>query len=108
MPRLPARLAGPVSVTAAAATQITVPAAHTYIVRHIHLTNTTGAAATITASIGVDAATTELFTGKSIPANDVYDWFGLLVLNAAETLRTLSSVNNALTITINGDDYTLG
>lgn len=108
MPRLPARLYGPTSVTAAAATVITVPAGHTYIVRHLHLTNTTGSAATITASIGVDAATTELFTAKSVAANDVYDWFGLLVLTAAETLRTLSGTNNALTLTINGDDYTIG
>lgn len=108
MPRTPSRLYGPASVTAAAATLITVVANHLYIIRHIHVVNTTGSAATLTASVGADAVGTRLLSGKSIAANDVYDWFGLLVLNSAETFRTLAGTDLALTISIFGDDYVAG
>jgi len=108
MPRISTRVYGPTSQPTGPTTLFTIATATTYIIRNIHVVNTTGSAATLTMSVGVDAATTELFTAKSVAANDVYDWYGPLTLVAAETLRTLAGTNNALTVTITADVLTVG
>lgn len=108
MPRLPSRLYGPALLTNVDAQLISPAAGHTFVIRHIHINNTSGSAATFILSVGADAAGTELFTSKSVAANDVYDWFGLLIVNATESFRGHAGTTNVLNITINGDDYTLG
>jgi hypothetical protein len=60
------------------------------------------------ASIGADAAGTEIFTGKSVAANDVYDHYCALVMDAAEILQAFSGTNAALNLTVYGEEITLG
>lgn len=102
----PVRIAGPILMTSGAQTYYTVPAGATAIVRHIHIVNTSGTAATATLSIGADAAGTRLLSGRSIPANSEYDLGIFLVLAAGETLRGLAGTTNVLTLTVNGVEVT--
>ena len=96
------RLSGPTLLTAAAATQYTVPASTTAILRNIHVSNETAIAATFTMSIGTDAAGKRLFTAFTVGANDVLDWSGFIVLAAAEIIQAFSGTASALTLTISG------
>lgn len=106
MARTPKRLAGPVSISGAAATKYTVPSVTKTIIRHIHLSNPTGGALTVTVSIGTDAAGTRIFDAYSIAAGAVLDHFCYYVLEAAEVLQAGSS--GAVVMTVDGDEITLG
>jgi hypothetical protein len=114
MARTPKRLAGPAQVSNGAATKYTVPAGTKTILRHIHVQNPSGSAATFTLSIGADAAATRLLDAFSIPAaaagvtGSVVDFFCYYVLEAAEIIQAFSGTNNVLTLTLNGDELTLG
>jgi hypothetical protein len=114
MARTPKRLAGPAQVSNAAATKYTVPLATKTVVRHIHVQNPSGAAVTFTLSIGADAAATRLFDAYSIPAaaagvvGSVFDHFCYYVLETGEILQAFAGTNNILTLTIDGDEITLG
>src|SRR6266850_4598306 len=103
MARTPKRLAGPAQVSNAAATKYTVPASTKTVVRHIHVSNTTAAAVTLTMSIGADAAGTRIFDAYTIAAGAVLDHFCYYVLEAAEVIQALAGTNNILTLTIDGD-----
>lgn len=107
MARTAKRLAGPLLVTNAVVTRYTVPALTKTIIRHIHISNP-GASITLDMSIGADAAATRIFDDFPVPATNVYDWYGYVVMDAAEILQTLASVTNQITITIFGDEITLG
>lgn len=107
MARIPKRLHGPALVTNAAATKYTTPALTKTIIRHIHVSNP-GAAVTLTLSVGADAAATRHFDAKPIPATDVYDWYGYLVVDAAEIVQAFASVTNQLVLEIFGDEIVLG
>lgn len=96
------RLSGPALLTGSAATVYTVPASTTTILRSIHVSNETGTAATLTLSIGTDAAGKRLFTAFSVAANDVLDWSGFIVMTAAEILQAFSGTASALTLTTSG------
>lgn len=97
------RLAGPTQPGTSAGTLYTVPASTTTIVRHIHVTNTTTSAVTLTLGIGAaGTAANLLFSAYPIPANGVLDWSGFLVLSAAEILSALAGTATALTIVVNG------
>lgn len=108
MPRTPKRLYGPALVTNAAATKYTVPATTKTILRHIHVQNPTGSAVTFTLSIGADAAATRVFDAFSIAAGQVLDHMCYYTLEAAEIVQALAGTTNVLTLTIGGDEYTLG
>ena len=114
MARTPKRLAGPAQVSNAAATKYTVPAATKTIVRHIHVQNPSGSPVTFTLSIGADAAGTRLFDAFSIPAAaagvtaSVLDHFCYYVIDATEVIQAFAGTNNILTLTIDGDEITLG
>lgn len=114
MARTPVRMSGPAQVSNAAATKYTVPATTLTIMRHIHIQNPSGSAVTFTMSIGADAAATRIFDAYSIPAagagvtGSVLDFFGYWVLAAAEIVQAFAGTNNVLTLTVNGDQYTLG
>lgn len=108
MAKTPKRLAGPAAVTNAAATKYTVPALTKTIIRHIHVSNTSAGAVNFTMSIGADAAGTRIFDAYTIAAGEVLDHFCYYVVDAAEIIQALGSVNNQLTLTINGDEITLG
>lgn len=75
------------------------------IVRSIHISNTTGTAATITLGLNAGAAlaaANQFLSALSIPANSTYDWSGFQVLNASATIRALQGTASALTVTIAG------
>lgn len=114
MARTPKRLAGPAQVSNAAATKYTVPAATKTIVRHIHVQNPSGSAVTFTLSIGADAAGTRIIDAFSVPAAaagvvaSVVDWYVYYVLEATEVVQAFAGTNNILTLTIDGDELTLG
>ena len=72
---------------------------------HIHVVNKTGSAATFSlwlGATGANAAGTELFNGKSVAANDVYDWYGRLKMLSTDFLVGGAGTATALTITIEG------
>ena len=102
------RLAGPAQLSNSAATKYTVPAATKTIVRHIHVQNPSGSAVTFTMSIGTDAAATRIFDAYSIAPGAVLDHFCYYVVDAAEIIQGLAGTNNILTLTIDGEEITLG
>lgn len=114
MARIPKRLYGPALVATGPATVYTVPALTKTIIRHIHVSNPSGSAVTLTMSIGADAAGTRLLGAYSIPAaaagvsDNVRDFFYYQVMDAAEILTLSAGTNNILVITINGDEIVLG
>jgi len=102
------RLFGPVHLTNAAAFIFTVTATTKTVIRHIHLSNPSGAAIGVTASIGADAAATRIFDAYSLPAGATYDWYGYIVMDAAEVLQAFASTTAVVTMTVFGDELTLG
>ena len=114
MPRTAKRLYGPAQIATGPATVYTVPALTKTIIRHIHLQNPSGSPVTFTLSIGADAAGTRLWATYSIPAaaagvtDSVRDIFLYQIVDAAEIVTLSAGTNNILTITINGDEITLG
>ncbi len=107
MPGTPKRIAGPAYLAAAAADIYTPPAATIYtMIRHIHIANKTGTAATATLYVGAtggSAAGTELFGTKSVAANDTFDFYTALRMDSTDFLTGLSGTANALVITVEGD-----
>lgn len=108
MPGTPKRLAGPVALSATLTTNVyNQTRTEIYdVIRHIHVVNKTGAAATFSlwlGATGANAAGTELFSGKSVPANDVFDWYGNLRLDSTDFLVGGASAATTLTITISGE-----
>ena len=114
MARTAKRLYGPAVVSNAAATKITVPGLTKTIIRQIHVQNPSASAVTFTISIGADAAGTRLYDAYSIPAAAAGVTGSVLVLNvywivdAAEIVQAFAGTNNILTLTIFGDELTLG
>ncbi len=91
-------LAGPVGFTA---TQPCI------ILRHIRIVNKTAGAVTFSlwkGANGANAAGTEVIgIGKSIPANDVYDWYGMMRFDAADFLVGGASAEMSLSIQGEGE-----
>jgi hypothetical protein len=102
------RLAGPAQISNAAATKYTCPALTKAVIRHIHVQNPSASAVTFTMSIGADAAATRIFDAYSIAANSIFDHFGIYIVDAAEIVQALAGTNNILTLTIDGEELTLG
>lgn len=114
MPRTPKRLFGPAQVATGPATVYTVPALTKTIVRMLHVQNPSGAAVTLSASVGADAAATRFFDAYSIPAkaagvtDSVRTIFLYLVLEPGEVLQLSAGTNNILTVIGTGDECTAG
>ena len=108
MARIAKRLAGPMLVDLTDELIYTVPAVTKTIVRHIHYVNATAAAVTLTISVGADTAANRIFDAYSVAAGAVIDFYPLLVLEAAETLRAHASADDTTTLTINGEEIVLG
>lgn len=99
------RLAGPAALTGAAATKYTVPANIRTVVRHIHISNTSAGAITVTLSIGVDAAGTRIFDAVVIAAGAVLDHYCYYVLTAAEVIQAWQNTGGTTgVLTIDGDE----
>jgi hypothetical protein len=110
MPTTRKRLFGPAQLTNAAATKYTVPPLTKARITHIHVENP-GAATTLTMSIGADAAGTRIFDALAIPAGAQgtvpYPWVNF-VMEAAEILQAYAGNTLQLTLTIDGEEITLG
>lgn len=110
---------GPVALSATLTTNILNPGTTTggvastaspwdklkIILKHVRITNKDTVARTFSlylGATGANAAGTEVIgTGKSIAANDVYDWFGILPLYTADFL--VGGASAATTLTIEGE-----
>lgn len=102
------RLAGPLALTTTLTTNVYNPGSASVdeIIRHIHIANKTGSAATFSlylGATGANAAGTELWVSKTVAANDAFDWYGLLRLASTDFLVGGSNTATALTITISGE-----
>lgn len=77
------------------------------ILRHIRWVNKTAGAVTFShwlgATGGNTAGTEVLGQGKSIPANDVYDWYGYLRIDSADFLVGGASANTSLSMEGEGE-----
>lgn len=109
---------GPVALTTTLTTNILNPAAAgsgtgytptaSYIIlKHIRIVNKTGSAATFSLWIGAtggNAAGTEFMgIGTSVPANSYVDWYGQLILKAADFLVGGAGTATALTLEAEGE-----
>lgn len=104
------RTFGPVALTTTLTTNIynNTSALIYDVIRHIHIVNKTGSAATFSlwlGATGANAAGTELFNGHSIPANSTYDWYGALRMASTDFLVGGSNTATALTITGEGEQF---
>jgi len=98
------RLYGPAQPGTSPATIYTVPVARTAQLQSITVCNTTAIDATITISIGSDAAATRIVSGLVIPANGFLIIAAGYVLTADEVLQASQGTASALTLTINGTE----
>ena len=91
-------LSGPVGFT---------PTQPYIVLRHIRIVNKTAGAVTFSLWLGATGANTAgtevIGIGKSIPANDVYDWYGLLRLNSTDFLVGGASAATSLSIQGEGE-----
>jgi hypothetical protein len=102
------RLYGPALLSNSAATVLTAATGMDTMLRHIHVKNTSGSAATFTLSIGTDAAGTRLFDALTVPARKSFEWYGETSLDEGEIVQAYSGTNNVLNLTINGVTKTVG
>lgn len=78
------------------------------VLRHVHIANKTGSAATFTLYIGGtggNVAGTEWFTAYSVAANSVFDWYGMLKLTSTDFIVGGAGTATALTIMAEGEQY---
>ena len=102
------RIAGPLALTTALTTNVynNTSALIYDVIRHIHIANKTGTAATFTlylGATGANAAGTELWGAKSVAANDAFDWYGVLKMVSTDFLVGGAGTTTALVITIMGE-----
>lgn len=101
------RASGPALVSNAAATKYTVPTGRRAVIRHLHVNNPTGSAATFTWSIGADAAGTRELDAFSILAGTSLDDFGPYTMEAGEILQAFSGTNNVLVLHLDVEETLL-
>jgi len=80
------------------------------VIRHIHIVNKTGAAATFSlwlGASGANAAGTEIFNGHSIPANSTFDYYCALRLDSTIFLVGGSNTATALTLILELEEYVI-
>jgi hypothetical protein len=109
---------GPVALTTTLTTNILNPATTTggvnggssnqyIIIRHLRIVNKTGTAATFSlwkGATGGNAAGTEVVgIGKSVPANDSIDWYGMMRFDTADFLVGGAGTTTALSIQGEGE-----
>jgi hypothetical protein len=71
------------------------------VLKHIHIANKSGAAATFSLWLGAtggNVAGTELFTDVSIEAGDYFDWYGNIFMDNGDFLVGGSDTATALTL----------
>ncbi len=101
--KLLARQQIPNSVT----TIYTVPADTQAIIKRVRVANPAGSGdVACTLYVNGTAAANQIMPAVTIPEGGFAEDDGAITLNAADTLRALGSVNNALTITVHGVEIT--
>lgn len=112
MPKQLKRLAGPtaLNVTNTSESSLCTPAAGTQaVLRHIQATNTDPAATHyLCISIGADIAANRIVDQVAIAPNSEYARWVSHVIAAAEIVCASADTNAKVTLTINGDLYTVG
>ena len=98
------RLFGPAALTNAAATKYTVPAGLRGIIRHVRITNPSGAPVNVTVSVGADAAGVRLLDAVPFAAGAEKDYYWYLTLAAAEIIQAFASTTGVVIMTINGEE----
>jgi hypothetical protein len=104
------RTAGPVALSATLTTNVynNTSALIYDVIKHIHVANKTGTAATFSlwlGATGANAAGTELFLAVNVPANSVVDHWMNLKMTSTDFLVGGSGTAAALTITIEGEQF---
>ena len=102
------RLVGPVALSSTYTTNVfNASSALIYsVIRHIHVTNKTGAAVSFRLYIGAtgaNAAGTELFYDQPVQGFASFDYYGALYMASTDFLVGGASAATSLTITIEGD-----
>lgn len=102
------RIVGPIALTNTLTTNVYNNASALIydIIKHIHVANKTGSAATFSLWLGLTGANTagtELFNAVTVAANGVFDWYGSLRMDSTDFLVGGSGTATALTITIEGE-----
>jgi hypothetical protein len=106
-----AALFGPALVATGPTTLFTPSATTLAYVMVIWVSNPTASAVSLTVSIGADAAATRIIgtnTVANIPANSVTPFYGPWVVGPSVVLTASAGTTNVLTITITGENRTLG
>lgn len=93
---------------ATAAGGVNAGASSQYIIlRHVRVLNKTAGAVTFSLWLGATggnvAGTEVIGTGRSVPANDAYDWWGAMRLDAADFLVGGASAATSLTLQGEGE-----
>ncbi len=104
------RTFGPVALSATLTTNVYNQASALIydVIKHIHVVNKTGSAATFTlylGATGANAAGTELFVAQTVAANSSYDWYGNLKVSSTEFIVGGASAGTTLTITAEGEQF---
>lgn len=104
------RTVGPVALTTTLTTNIYNQGSALIfdVIKHIHIANKTGSAATFSlwlGGTGGNVAGTELFTGVTIAANSYFDWYGNLKMSSTDFLVGGSNTATALTLTAEGEQF---
>jgi hypothetical protein len=96
------RLSGPTALTTTAATQYTVPASTTAILRSVHVCNESATTSWFTVSIGTDGAGKRLWFQQDVDPKSSFDWSGFIVLATGEVIQALTQTATSNTLTISG------
>ena len=99
-----ARAYGPAQPTTGATVLYTVGVNEQFIIRNIHVCNTTASTATVSLAFNGTSATAAncFLSGYEILPYATYDWSGSLTLDEAETIQALQGTTGALTLIISG------
>lgn len=89
-----------------ATTIYTVPASTQTIVKHIRVVNPSGADATIKIWHDGNADINIILPFATVLAGGWAEFDGVITMETGDTLQTNSGTNNALTITVYGDEVT--
>lgn len=100
------RMYGPAQPATGGTTLFTVPGSHSYHVTSITIANTTAIPATITISIGADAAATSLMRAVPVAGNETIVLNGYWFLAAGDDMRASQGTSAAITVTVSGVDET--
>lgn len=102
------RFCGPVLLGNTAATLYTCPASSIAVIRHIHVSNPSGAPVPFTFSIGASAAGTRLWDAIPLDPVDVVDHNHQHILAAGEVIQSFAGTAATLNLTVDGYEQTTG